>query len=320
MSAPLKNATLRQIATFHALARLGSVSQAAEEMHLTQPAVSLQLGILEESAGTSLLTRTPRGVKLTEAGELLANYAARMLTLWREAGDAMAELRGHVAGTLRVGAVTTAEYLVAQLLLEFVRLHPKIKVKLLVANRSEIVGQLAAQDIDLAIMGRPPSELKLNSAAFARHPMAFVSAPTHPLQAISNPALEDLVAAKLLVRERGSGTRTTVEQLFKAAGVELQVGAEMASNEVIKQMCVAGFGVAFLSLHTCVPELQAGLLAELPMGGQPIEKNWHVIGLASRPLPAAAQAFEAFLAQDGQMLIEQHLARERSRLSPAGPL
>lgn len=205
MSAPLKNATLRQIATFHALARLGSVSQAAEEMHLTQPAVSLQLGILEESAGTSLLTRTPRGVKLTEAGELLANYAARMLTLWREAGDAMAELRGHVAGTLRVGAVTTAEYLVAQLLLEFVRLHPKIKVKLLVANRSEIVGQLAAQDIDLAIMGRPPSELKLNSAAFARHPMAFVSAPTHPLQAISNPALEDLVAAKLLVRERGSG-------------------------------------------------------------------------------------------------------------------
>ena len=107
MSVPLKNATLRQLATFHTLVRLRSISQTAEEMHLTQPAVSLQLGILEESAGTPLLTRSARGVKLTEAGELLATYADRMLALWREAGEAMAAQRGLIAGTLRIGAMST---------------------------------------------------------------------------------------------------------------------------------------------------------------------------------------------------------------------
>ena len=94
----------------------------------------------------------------------------------------------------------------------------------------------------------------------------------------------------------------------------------MASNEAIKQMCVAGFGVAFLSLHTCVPELQSGQLAQLPIAEHLFEKKWHVIGLADRPMPAAAQAFEAFLTQHGQNLIDQHLARERSRLSTARPL
>jgi LysR family transcriptional regulator, low CO2-responsive transcriptional regulator len=178
---PLKNATFRQLATFHAVARLGSVSRAAEEMHLTQPAVSIQLGILEDAAGTPLLHRSARGVKLTEAGELLAAYAARILELWRETGEAMALHCGEVAGLLRVGAVTTAEYLLPPLLLEFVHEHPQVKVKLQVGNRAETVNQLANQDIDLAVMGRAPAELKASSVAFARHPMAFVAAPTHPL-------------------------------------------------------------------------------------------------------------------------------------------
>ncbi|MDP1791331.1 MAG: LysR family transcriptional regulator, partial [Methylibium sp.] len=111
MSNPLRNATFRQLAAFNAVARLGSVSRAADEMHLTQPAVSIQLGILEDAAGTPLLRRSARGVKLTEAGELLAGYASRILDLWGEAGDAMAAHCGDIAGLLRIGAVTTAEYL-----------------------------------------------------------------------------------------------------------------------------------------------------------------------------------------------------------------
>lgn len=307
MSSPLKNATLRQFATFHTLARLGSVSRTAEEMHLSQPAISLQLGILEDSAGTPLLSRSARGVKLTDAGEVLAAYAGRILALWREAGEAMAAQRGQVAGTLRIGAVTTAEYLVPQLLLEFVRLHPQVKVKLQVGNRAEIVGALSLQEIDLAIMGRPPAELKTSSAVFARHPMAFVAAPSHPLMGAKALTVGDLKDANLLVRERGSGTRSTVEHLFKDAGVELAIGSEMSSNEAIKQMCAAGFGVAFLSLHACVLELRAGLLAQLPLAGHPIERDWHVIGLSAHPMPAAAAAFEAFLRLHGQMLIDLRL-------------
>jgi DNA-binding transcriptional LysR family regulator len=305
---PLKNATVRQLAAFAAVARLGSVSRAAEEIHLTQPAVSLQLGILEDAAGTPLLKRGPRGVRLTEAGELLASYAERILALWREAGEALAEHRGEVAGLLRVGAVTTAEYLLPPLLLEFVREHPDVNVKLTIGNRSEVVRQLAGQEIDLAIMGRPPAELKTVSAPFARHPMGFVAAPSHPLMKAKALGLADIAAANLLVRERGSGTRTTVEQLFKQADLPLAVGAEMSSNEAIKQMVAAGFGVAFLSLHACVMEREAGMLALLPLAGQPVEREWHVMHLAARQMPQAARAFEAFLNASGQASIDRRLA------------
>src|SRR4051812_45020149 len=266
----LKNATFRQLAAFHAVSRLGSVSRAASELSLTQPAVSIQLKLLEESAGAPLLERAGRGVRLTAAGELMAGYAARILDLWREAGDEMAAQQGLFSGTLRVGAVTTAEYLLPPLLVAFAGQHPDVKMKLQVGNRDEIVRMLAAQEVDLAIMGRPPAELKTTAVAFAKHPMAFLASPKHPLMERRRQAtLADLVDANLLARERGSGTRTTLERLYKDAGVPLRIGSELSSNEALKHMCAAGLGVAFLSLHTCALELEAGLLALLPMAGNP---------------------------------------------------
>ena len=302
-----RNASFRQLATFHAVARLGSVSAAAEEMHLTQPAVSIQIGILEASALTPLLQRSGRGVRLTEAGELLAGYAGRILDLWREAGEEMATLQGVFAGTLRVGAVTTAEYLLPPLLVTFANLNPKVKVKLQVGNRDEIVRLLAAQEIDVAIMGRPPAELKTTSSAFAKHPMAFVASPKHAAMRDADLSIATLAGAHLLVRERGSGTRTTVERLFKDAGVPLRIGSEMSSNEAIKQMCAAGFGVAFLSLHTCVLEVGAGVLQLLPLQGNPIERDWFVMHLASRQLPQVATAFEQFLIEQAQAQVQLQL-------------
>ena len=303
----LKNATFRQLAAFHAVSRLGSVSRAASELHLTQPAVSIQLKLLEESAGAPLLEKEGRGVRLTAAGELMADYAARILDLWREAGDEMAAQRGVFSGTLRVGAVTTAEYLLPPLLVAFAGHQPGVKVKLQVGNRDEIVRMLAGQEVDIAIMGRPPAELKTTSVAFAKHPMAFLASPKHPLMAQRKPALPDLVAANLLVRERGSGTRTTLERLYKDAGVPLRIGSEMSSNEAIKHMCAAGFGVAFLSLHTCALELEANLLALLPMAGNPLQRDWYAMHLATRRLPQVASAFKQFLADEGQRLIHQQL-------------
>ncbi|MEP7296811.1 MAG: LysR family transcriptional regulator [Burkholderiales bacterium] len=302
-----RNASFRQLSTFHAVARLGSVSAAAEEMHLTQPAVSIQIGLLEESARTPLLQRNGRGIRLTEAGELLAGYAGRILGLWREAGEEMATLQGVFAGTLRVGAVTTAEYLLPPLLVTFANQNPKVKVKLQVGNRDEVVRLLAGQEIDVAIMGRPPAELKTAASVFAKHPMAFVAAPTHAAMRDANLSIASLAGAHLLLRERGSGTRTTVERLFKDARVPLRIGSEMSSNEAIKQMCAAGFGVAFLSLHTCVLELDAGVLKILPLPDNPIERDWFVMHLASRQLPQVAAAFEQFLIEQAQAQVQRVL-------------
>ncbi|MEO6745702.1 MAG: LysR family transcriptional regulator [Caldimonas sp.] len=312
-----RSASFRQLATFHAVARLGSVSAAAEELHLTQPAVSIQIGALEDSARTPLLQRSGRGIRLTEAGELLASYAGRILELWREAGDEMAQLQGVFAGTLRVGAVTTAEYLLPPLLVTFANQNPKVKVKLQVGNRDEIVKLLAGQGIDLAIMGRPPAELKTVATAFAKHPMAFLAAPHHPSMHDPRLSIEALAGMHLLVRERGSGTRTTVERIFKDAGVPLRIGSEMSSNEAIKQMSAAGFGVAFLSLHTCVLELDAGVLQVLPLPGNPIERDWYAIHLASRQLPQVAAAFRLFLTEAAQEQILRQLGHVGA--PPASP-
>ncbi|CAN5699024.1 LysR family transcriptional regulator [soil metagenome] len=315
-----RNATFRQLATFHAVSRLGSVSLAADEMHLTQPAVSIQIGALEDSAGTPLVQRSGRGIRLTEAGELLANYAGRILEMWREAGEEMATLQGVFSGTLRVGAVTTAEYLLPPLLVTFANEYPKVKLKLQVGNRDEIVRMLAGQEIDIAIMGRPPAELKTESTAFAKHPMAFMAAPHHPLMTQPELTLAALADTRILVRERGSGTRTTVERLFKESALPLRIGSELSSNEAIKQMCAAGFGVAFLSMHTCVLEVNAGLLALLPVEGNPIVRDWYVMHLATRQLPQVAVAFEQFLRTHGQAQILRQLGRPALEApSPARP-
>ena len=137
--------------------------------------------------------------------------------------------------------------------------------------------------------------------------MAFLAAPGHALMSVPELGLAQLADARILVRERGSGTRTTVERLFKDARVPLRVGSEMSSNEAIKQMCAAGFGVAFLSLHTCVLELDAGVLKLLPLPDNPIERDWFVMHLASRQLPQVATAFEQFLVEQAQAQIQRQL-------------
>lgn len=304
-----KSANLKQLATFQTVARLQSVSHAAEELHLTQSAVSIQLATLEEAVGAQLVLRTGRGVKLTEAGELLLNYANRLLALWNETSDGMSTFLGAFSGTLRIGAVTTAEYWLPGLLVTFINENPRVKVKLHTGNRDEMVRSLANEDVDLAIMGAPPEELKVSAVAFAKNPMAFVAAPGHPLMSQGPLTMETLAESHLLVRERGSGSRTTVTRLFKEAGLHLRIGSELSSNEAIKQMCIAGFGPAYLSMHTCVLEMKAGLLAMLPLPRNPVLREWYVVRVPSKQLTHVAQAFEQFLGARGQAEIESLIER-----------
>lgn len=308
-----KSASLRQLAAFHTVARLGNVSLAADELHLSQSAVSVQLGSLEQSVGSPLLQRTGRGVRLTEAGELLDAYATRLLALWDEASEEMETLQGAFSGTLNVGCVMTAEHWLPRLLVVFVGTNPKVKVKLHVGNRDEIVRSLSTHKIDLAIMGMPPDELKVSATAFAKNPMGFMAAPGHPLMALPTLSMADLAAAHLMVRERGSGSRTRVEKLFRDAGLKLRIGSELSSNESLKQMCAAGFGPAYLSTLTCVLEIKAGLLKLLPLPLNPIEREWFVVRVPSKPMPHVALAFESFLAEQGQQQIDKHIAELTSQ-------
>jgi LysR family transcriptional regulator, low CO2-responsive transcriptional regulator len=314
-----KASSLRQVTTFHTVAKLGSVSLAAAELHITQSAVSIQVASLEQAVGSVLLMRTGRGVRLTEAGELLNAHAERLLSLWHEASDDMESLQGEFSGTLNVGAVTTAEYWLPRLLVSFVSGNPRVKVKLHVGNRDEIVRSLGAHKVDVAIMGHPPDELKVAASAFAKNPMGFMAAPHHPLMSDPGLSMATLAEAHLLVRERGSGSRTTVERLFKEAGLNLRIGSEMSSNESLKQMCAAGFGPAYLSMHTCVLEMKEGQLALLPLPNNPVEREWFVVRVPSKRMPQVALAFEKFMCEEGQTLIYTHLQERRSEHLSAQP-
>jgi DNA-binding transcriptional LysR family regulator len=299
--------SLRGLQTLHTVARLGSVSLAADELHLSQSAVSVQISELEACFGAQLVVRTGRGVRLTEAGEILDGYADRLLKVWDEAHDDIATFLGECSGTLEVGVVTTAECWLPRLLVNFANENPRVKVKLQVGNRDAIVRKLVAQEIDLAVMGQPPHELKVAAAAFAKNVVAFVAAPGHALMSHGQATLETLADARLLVRERGSGSRATVERIFKEAGLRLRIGSELSSNESLKQMCVAGFGPAYLSLQTCALEIDAGQLCVIPMPNNPFEREWFVVRLASREMPGIATVFEQFLCRSGEQEIRRLL-------------
>lgn len=299
--------TFRQLSALKTIARLGSVSLAAKELNLTQPTVSLQIRMLDEAIGTPLLERSGRGIQLTPAGAIVAEYASRILSLWREGAEAVDALRGLSGGTLKIGAVTTAEYLLPALLVPFVEKQPGTRIQLSVGNRAEMIRMLAAHEIDLMIAGRSAPEFGTGSVAFAKHPMAFIAAPTHPLMRRRNLSLQDLADANLLVRERGSGARIALERLFTEAGVKLSIGSELSSNAAIKRMVSTNLGIAFLSLHACTLEFQVGEIGMLPFRGSPVERDWYVMHLGDRQLPGVARAFREFLVDHGESEIAQQL-------------
>ncbi|MFC3110750.1 LysR family transcriptional regulator [Undibacterium arcticum] len=301
------HASFKQLQALLQVARHESVTRAADALHVTQPAVSLQLKLLEDVAGTPLTRKQGRGIQLTAAGDVMVGYAERILRLWEEAADEVAALKGVISGTLRVGAVTTAEHLLPAMLVNFTTERPNVRIKLQVGNRPEIINLLTRHEIDLAIMGTPPRELRTNAVRFARHPMAFVASPGHALMKKRQVSLADVTEENLLVRERGSGTRTAVERLYKDAGLSLRIGSELSSNEAIKRMTAAGLGVAFLSVHACTLEFETGLLRLLPIPENPVVADWHVMHLTGKPIPTVAAAFQEFVIEKGQEVVHQEL-------------
>jgi DNA-binding transcriptional LysR family regulator len=239
---------------------------------------------------------------------VLYTLCERVLNVWQEVSDEMESYLGDFTGTLRIGAVTTAEYWLPHVLVNFANAHPKVKLKLQVANRDDIVRYLSADEIDLAVMGRAPQEVRVKSVSFADNPTAFLSAPAHVLMHTSGLNLEMLANAHMLVREKGSGARASLERIFKSAGLKLSIGAELSSNESIKQLCIAGLGPAYMSLHSCLLEIRAGLLSVLPLANNPMNRRWNVVHLEHKPLSQVASVFMDYLISHGQTQIEEQLA------------
>jgi DNA-binding transcriptional LysR family regulator len=299
----MRNVTLRQLRAFTELARRLSFTAAAKALHLTQPAVSMQIRQLEDAAGLPLVEQLGRRVHLTDAGRELLRYAGGISALLREAEDAMKALQGVGGGELSIAVTSTAKYFAPRLLAEFRRSHPEARLRLAVSNREAVVRELTENTVDLAIMGRPPRGLETEAAAFARHPIAIIAAPDHPLVGRKRVPLARLAGETFIIRERGSGTRAAMEHVFAERGFHARETLEMSSNETIKQAVMAGMGIAFLSMHTIGLELRAGRLALLAVSGLPVMREWYVIHRRGKRLTPAAQAFKSFLLEQGAALI-----------------
>jgi DNA-binding transcriptional LysR family regulator len=301
--------SIRQLQVFATVARHMSFARAAEELHLSPPAVSMQVSDLEKTLEVALFERAGRRIALTTAGEYFLVHARRLLANLKDAEDTIARLKGVQTGRLTIGVLSTAKYFVPRLLAGFLREHPGLDLKLEVGNRQALSDLLARNEVDLAVMGTPPRELDLRVEPFAAHPLGVIAAPEHPLAALPHipPALLD--REPFIVREPGSGTRAAMERYFADVRIKPASIMTMASNETIKQAVIANMGISFLSLHTTGLEVQTGLLKVLDVEGLPLVRRWQVVHLRAKLLSPAAEAFRYYMLEYGERLLAKMFPR-----------
>lgn len=299
--------SVRQLEVLDAIAREGSVTAAAGTLHLTQPAVSMQLRQLEEQLGVSLFEPVGRGLQITEPGRELAALATDLLLRVDDFAAAARDLRGIRRGRVRLGVVSTAKYFAPRLLAQFLKSHPGLDLRLNVYNREHIIEQLQGYAIDLGIMGRPPDGASLVGTPFAPNPLAIVAAPAHPLSLRNQILPEDLENEPFIVREAGSGTRIAMDRFFADVGITVKAVMETDSNETIKQAIMAGIGIGMLSLHTVRLEQAAGRVAVLKVAGLPLRRQWFVVHSRLRRLTPASQEFLEYLLREADDLMRAGL-------------
>lgn len=294
--------TLRQLKVFEAVARQLSFTRAASELHLSQPAVSMQIKQLEDNVGLPLFEQLGKKVYLTEAGRELYRYSRTIERELREMDEVFAQLKGVTRGRLSVSVASTANYFAPRLLAAFFRRHRNISYSLDVTNRGTLLRQLEENERDLVIMGKPPEDLDLTSEAFMVNPLVVIAAPDHPLARERDIAVARLQQETFVVREPVSGTRMAMARFFAEHGLSPAIGMETTRNEAIKQAVAAGLGVAIVSIHTLDLELRAGVLAILHVQGLPILRHWYVVHRQGKRLSPIAQAFKDFvLAEAGRL-------------------
>jgi DNA-binding transcriptional LysR family regulator len=303
--------TLRQLRVFEAVAKHLSFSRAGEELHLTQPAVSMQVKQLEQNVGLPLFEQLGKRVHLTEAGRELRHYSRAIAQRLTELEAVIEELKGIERGRLKVAVVSTANYFASQLLARFAQRYPRVTVSLYVGNRESVLAQLDDNDADLAIMGQPPQGY--GAQPFSENPLVVIAPPHHPLARKRSIPVSRLSEETFLMREQGSGTRAALERFFQTQRLELKQGMEMGTNEAIKQAVQAGMGLGVLSLHTVELELETKRLVLLEAEKFPILRHWYVVHQSSKRLSKVAAAFKEFLVKEAAELMRDTMAQVSTR-------
>ena len=292
---PIRHATLHQLKIFAAVSRHMSFTRAAEELHLTPPALSIQVRQLAEAVGQPLFNQIGKKIFLTPAGEALMMACRDVLDRLERLTQELAALQGLEKGSLKLATLSTAKYFIPRMLGAFCAKHPGVDTALFVGNREELLERLVRNQDDLYILGQPPAHINVTAKPFADSALVVVAPPDHPLLLEKDIAPSRLRDVPFILREPGSGTRLAAEKFFEQHGVSIKTRMEFGSNEAVKQVVVAGFGITVLSDSTVGAELARGELAVLDVRGFPLGRKWYVVYPTGKQLTPIASAFLEYL-------------------------
>lgn len=288
--------SLRQISIFEAVAQHESYTRAAEKLHMTQPAVSMQIKQMEEDSGLSLFERQGKKMCITPIGEKVFQHARRVLQAHNDMLEAMEELKDAKDKHLVVSVVTTANYFATQLLAEFSRKHDGINITLDVANRNILLNQLKNHEPDMVLMGEPPKGHNLQSERLMANPLVVIASPSHTLAGRKQKlTLDEVLAERFIIREKDSGTRSAIERHLHKCKKAYTSTLELRSNETIKHAVEAGLGLGIVSLYTIQQELKAGRLTTLKVEHFPLTRYWHIVIRKGKRLSPIAHEFKDFV-------------------------
>lgn len=303
----MKNATLRQLKVFEAVARNLSFTRAAEELYLTQPTVSIQIKQLADIVGQPLLEQIGKRIFLTDAGRELLKVCRDIFEGLDRFEMLMSDMKGVKKGKLRLAVITTAKYFVPRLLGVFCQRYPGIDVTLKVTNRERVLQRMAENQDDLYVLGQPPEQMDVAFEPFLENPLIVLAPGNHTLAGQKNISPQRLTEEQFLMREPGSGIRLATEEFFAGRGLKLKVRMELGSNEAIKQAVAGGLGLAVLSVHTLALERNIDELAILDVTGFPIRRHWYLVYPKDKQLSVVALAFLEFMHTESKLLSEKYL-------------
>ena len=304
MSRP-ESITLKQLRALSAVHERGSVTAAADRLHLTVPAVSTQLKLLAENIGAKLLVRTSDGkTRLTLQGQQVLATIDRIDSTLEHCFKSVDAINSGKSGLATLGVVSTGKYYAPTILALAKRSLPDVRIDLIIGNRQDIISGLEDHTFDIAIMGRPPRRPVVDSDVLGDHPHILIAPPDHPLAGRCDITPAELLAETFILREPGSGTRILMERYLDRIGEGFVYDTiEFNTNETIKQAVIAGLGIALISAHTVRDGLTAGRIVTIDMPGMPIIRQWYLVRAVSAGETPVAQKVRRFLTENSNRFL-----------------
>jgi DNA-binding transcriptional LysR family regulator len=299
------NISSRQLRIFVAAAKHLNFTRAAEEVHISPPAISMQIKEIESHLGTPLFNREKKNMYLSPAGEYFLNHARHILQTLNEAEKVIGQLKGDQIEIIKVGIISTAQYFLPQILKMFREKYGEFKIILEVRNREQLIDLLRDGKIDIAVMGLVPKEIDTKIFVIANHPHVFVAGANHSLSKLRKIDPQLLNDFDLITRESGSGTRAHMELFFQDNDIQPNIIMEMSSNESIKQAVIADLGISFVSQHTIASEIKEGVLKILDIRNTPILRKWHVVTLNPMSLNRSVELLKDFILSQSQTILSK---------------